>query len=54
MKFHQDTFKHYNYLEEMLNYIRAMVTKDIMGEILEDSYEVSLKEFCETLQMKSL
>ena len=47
MKFQEDTFKHYNYREEMLNYIRALVPNDINGEILEDLYRVLLKEFCE-------
>ena len=37
----------------MLNYIRALV-KDIKGEILKDSYKVSLKESCEALQIKLL
>ena len=54
-KFQQeDTFKYSNYPEEMLNYIRAAVPNDIKGEILEDSYKVSLKEFCEALQIKLL
>ena len=35
----------------MLNYIRALVPNGMMGEILEDSYKVSLKELCKTLQM---
>ena len=34
------TFKHYNYLEEVLNYIRTLVPKDVKGEILEDLYNV--------------
>ena len=39
MKFQQeDCLKHYNYLEEVLNYICALVPNDIQGEILEDSY----------------
>ena len=33
----------------MLNYIRALVPKDIKDENLEDLYKVSLKEFCEAL-----
>ena len=50
MKFQlEDTFKHCNYLEEMLNYT---VPNDIKDEILEDSYNVPLKEFCEALQIK--
>ena len=53
MKFQQeDPFKHYKYPEEMLNYTRALVPNDIKGEILEDSYNVQLKEFCEALQIK--
>ena len=55
MKFQQeDTFKHCNYQELMQNYIRAQVPNDIKGEILEDSYKVSLKQFCEALQIKLL
>ena len=55
MKFQQeDTFKHYNYREEMLNYISALVPNDKKDESLEDSYKVSLKEFCEALQIKLL
>ena len=42
---------HYNYSEEMLNYIHALVPNDIKGEILHDWYKVSLKEFCEALQI---
>ena len=29
------TFTYYNYLEEVLNYIRALVPNDVKGEILE-------------------
>ena len=55
MKFQQeDNFKHYNYREEMLIYIRALVPNDIKDEILEDSYKVLLKEICEALQIKLL
>ena len=50
----EDTFKHYNYLEEVLNYIHAQVPKDVKGEILEDWYRVSVKELCEALQNKLL
>ena len=50
----EDSLKHYNYLEEVLNYIRALVPNDTTGEILVDSYKVSLKEFCEALQIKLL
>ena len=46
------TFKHYNYLEEVLNYIRALVPNNVKGEILEDRYKVLLKEVCEALQNK--
>ena len=39
MKFEQeDIFRHHNYWEKMLNYIRALVTNDIKDEISEDSY----------------
>ena len=30
------TFKHYNYLEEVLNYIRALLPKNVKGKISED------------------
>ena len=50
----EDTFKHYNYAEEVLNQIRALVPNDVKGEILEDWYKVSLKEFCEAFQNKLL
>ena len=39
----EDTFKHYNYWEEMLYYIHALVPNDIMGEILENMSKVLLK-----------
>ena len=47
-------FKHYNYQEEVLNYIRVLVPNDVKGEILEDWYNVSLKEVWEILQNKLL
>ena len=50
----KDTFKRYNYLEEVLNYISALVPNDVKGEILEDWYKVSLKELCKALQNKLL
>ena len=50
----EDTFKHYNYPEAVLNYIRALGPNDVKGEILENWYKVSLKEFCEALQIKLL
>ena len=40
----ENTFKHYNYLEEVLNYISSLVSKDVKDEILEDWYKVSLNE----------
>ena len=43
-----------NYLEEVLNYIRALVPNEIEDLILEDSYKVSLKEFCESSQIRLL
>ena len=48
----EDTFKHYNYPEEVLNYIRVLVPNDAKVEILEDWYKVSLKELGEVLQNK--
>ena len=50
----EDTFKHYNYSEEILNYIRALVPNDMKSEILGDLYKVSPKEFCEALQITLL
>ena len=50
----EDAFKHYNYPEEVLNYIHALVPNDVKGEILEDWYKVLLKELCEALQIKLL
>ena len=35
------TFKHHSCLEEMLNYISALVPNDVKGEILEDWNKVS-------------
>ena len=40
----ENTFKHYNYLEEVLNYISSLVSKDVKDETLEDWYKVSLNE----------
>ena len=40
----EDTFQHYNYLEEVLNYICSLLPNDVKGEILEEWYKVSLKE----------
>ena len=55
MKFQQEAFfKHYSYPEEMLNYIRPLAPNVIKCEILEDLYKVSLKDFCEALQIKLL
>ena len=55
MKIQQEvTFKHYNYLEEMLNYIRPLARNDVKGEILEDWYKVWLNEVCEALKNKLL
>ena len=48
------TFKHYNYLEEVLNNIRALVPNNVKGEFLKDWYKVSLKKVCEVLQNKLL
>ena len=44
-KIHQEnTFMHYNYMEEVLSYICSLVPKNVKGEILEDWYKVLLKE----------
>ena len=48
------TFKHWNYLEVVLNYFRALVPNNVNGEILEDWYKVSLKKVCEALQKSCL
>ena len=48
------TFKHYNYLKEVLNYICALVPNDVKDKILEDWYKVLVKEVCEALQNKLL
>ena len=40
----ENTFMHYNYLEEVLSYICSMVPKNVKGEILEDWYKVFLEE----------
>ena len=45
------TFKHYNYLEDVLNYICVLLQ---INGILEDWYNVSLKEVCEALQKNFL
>ena len=34
----EDTFKHCDYLEELLNYIRSLIPNDVKGHILEDRY----------------
>ena len=53
MKIQQEViFKHYNDVEEVLNYTRALVPSDVKGEILEDWYEVSPKEVCKIVQNK--
>ena len=50
----KDTFKHYNYFEEVLNYICVLVPNDVKGEILEDWHNVLLKQLCEALHKKLL
>ena len=52
IKFQQeDSSKHYNCLQEVLNYIRALAPDDIKSEIWEDLCKISLKEFSEALQI---
>ena len=34
----EDTFKHCDYLEELLNYIHSLIPNDVKGHILEDRY----------------
>ena len=43
------TFKHYNYQKKLLSYIRALVPNYVKDEILEEWYEVLLKEVCEAV-----
>ena len=50
----KDTSKRKNYLQEVLNYIRALVPNNVKGENLEDWYKVLPKEFYEALQNKLL
>ena len=45
------TFKHYSYLEEVLNYIRKL-RNNMKGGISEDWYKVLLKEVPDALQNK--
>ena len=46
MKFQrEDTLKQYNYPEDVLNYICALVPNNIKGDILEDLYKVLQKKF---------
>ena len=45
------TFKHYSYLEEVLNYIRDL-RNNVKGGISEDWYKVLLKEVSDALQNK--
>ena len=53
MKIQQEvTFKHYNYLEEVENYIFALLPNDVKVEILDYWFKILLKEFCEVLQNK--
>ena len=46
----EDTFNHYNYLEEVLNYIRALVQNDVKGLNLRGLEQSFTKEFCKALQ----
>ena len=47
------TFKHYKYSRNAKLH-RCNDTKRHKGEIFEDLYKISLKEFCEALQIKLL
>ena len=40
----EDPFKHYNYQEKVLNYIRALVPNNVKGDTLE-VYRIGIK-FC--------
>ena len=54
LKNNEATFKRYNCLEEVLNYIRVLVPNDVKHDILEGWYKVSLKQVCKALQSKLL
>ena len=51
-----NSLKHYDYLEEVLNYIRALVTgtKRYRGLNFRGFLKVSVKEFCKALQIELL
>ena len=56
MKFQQEyTFNHYNYPEEILNYIPALVPSYIKGKYFRElGKKALLKEFCKNLEIKLL
>ena len=43
---------HYKFPKSVLDFIRTLIPGNIKGEILDDSYDVSLDEFCEGLLKK--
>ena len=41
----------YRYPDAILNFIRELTPEDIKGEIREDAHKVTLKDFCQALDM---
>ena len=54
MKMKIDPTGGHHYPDEVLEYIRAIATGDIKGEIREQAYRVSITEICETLSIQKL
>ena len=46
LKNKENSARSYNYLKEVLDYIRELVPNGVKGEILEDWYKVLLKVAC--------
>ena len=42
---------HYGYPKSVLDFIRELAPGDIVGEIRDDAYKISMKEFCESLDI---
>ncbi|KXJ24442.1 hypothetical protein AC249_AIPGENE22616 [Exaiptasia diaphana] len=45
---------HYGFPASVLAYIRSLVPGDIVGEIREDAYPVSIQEFCTAMDIPKL
>ena len=43
-----------NFPKVLLNFLRAKVPENIVGEFMEDACEVKIEEFCETLGLRRL